>query len=232
MAAYLLKLRKVFCVRRFRSQHGFTLFEVIVAITIIALIMGVVISRMDDYLDLEMKKTSRKLASTMRYLYNKSATERLYVRLVLDMSEQTYWVEATTEPFIMKKTQDLEKKEEKEAREEEAEGEVATTSEEEEKKIKIPKLKLKTPSFTQEESFLLKPTKMPDNVLFKNVMTEHHPTPIEGGQAAIYFFPNGYVEHAIINITDEDEEVYYSLETNPITGSVSIENEYRTLEKE
>lgn len=218
-----------------KSRKGFTLFEVIIAITIIALIMGVVISRMDDYLDLNMKSTSNKLASTMRYLYNKSATEGLYIRLVLDLSERSYWVEATSEPFIMRRSQELDQKKEKEEEAKKEEGEetpAETTAEEGTPQIRIPKLKIKPPTFTQEESFLLKPTKLPDNVLFKDVMTEHHPSPIEGGQAAVYFFPNGYVEHAIINLTDEDEEVYYSLETNPITGSVNIENEYRTLEKE
>ena len=66
----------------------------------------------------------------------------------------------------------------------------------------------------------------------KDVMSEHQPQPAEEGQATINYFPNGYVEHAIINLRDEDDELNYSLETNPITGFVTVRNEYRTLESE
>lgn len=217
-----------------RRAGGFTLFEIIVAITIVALLMGVVVSRMDDYLDLDMKKSSRRMASTMRYLYNKSATEGIFIRLIIDMNEQTYWVEATREPFIISKVEGLqESKEEEEAAAEAVEEteEMGEVPEGEVAPIQLPKLKIKKPTFSQEESYLLRPQKLPDRVRFKDVMTEHHPNPVEGGQAAVYFFPNGYVEYAIINLTDEDEEAYYSLETNPITGSVNIESEYRTIEK-
>lgn len=222
-----------------KCKRGFTLFELIVAITIVALLMGVVISRVDDLLDLEMKKTSNKLASTIRYLYNKSATEGIYMRLVFDMEAQSYWVEATSEPFILESAETMKTKKEKEEEEKEKENkeaeEAAPAVEETEGASsaapKIPKLEIRKPTFTQTESYLLKPTKLPNNVFFKDIMTEHHITPIEGGEAAIYFFPNGYVEHAIINLRDEDDEVFYSLETNPITGVVNIENEYRTLEK-
>lgn len=225
-----------------KCKRGFTLFELIVAITIVALLMGVVISRVDDLLDLEMKKTSNKLSSTIRYLYNKSATEGIYMRLVFDMEAQSYWVEATSEPFLLEAAETVKtrKEKEEEAKEEKQakEGETAEGAPAEEETggllsaaPKIPKLEIKKPTFTQTESYLLKPTKLPNNVFFKDVMTEHHTAPIEGGEAAIYFFPNGYVEHAIINLRDEDDEVFYSLETNPITGAVKIENEYKTLEK-
>lgn len=224
---------------KLRSERAFTLFELIVAIAVVGLIMGIVVARMDQYLELNMKKASNKLASTIRYLYNKSATEGLYIRLVCDLNEQTYWVEATTDPT--KVSADMDKADEDEEKQQaapqkppEAEGaegaEEGKAAEEptspEDLKLKYPK-----PSFSQVDSFLLKPTKLPDSVFFKDVYVEHYGTVIEGGQAAIYFFPNGFVEHAIINLRNEDDDYFYSIETNPISGKVKIENEYRTLEK-
>lgn len=211
--------------------------------------MSLVIGGMNDYLETDMKTTSNKLASTIRYLYNKSVTEGVYLRLVVDVTEKTYWVEATRDPFLLapeekdkKKREEKKKEEEKKAAEEAKVAEEAAGGEEEgagelpegmvEKSTgQIPKLEIKEPTFSQVESFLLKPTKLPDPVYFKDVITEHNPVPQEGGEATINFFPNGYVEHAIINLRDEDDEVHYSLETNPITGQVKIENEYRTFEK-
>lgn len=229
-----------------RSKRGFTLFELIVAIAIVALIMGLVIGGMDRYLETDMKTASNKLGSTIRYLYNKSVTEGLYMRLVFDITERTYWVEATRDPFLLttqeadkdkkeekKKEEEKQKKAEEEAKaaEEGAPAEEVPEGTIEKSTGQIPKLEIKKPQFSQVESFLLKPTKLPDNIYFKDVITEHQPAPQEGGEATINFFPNGYVEHAIVNLRDEDDEIHYSLETNPITGQVKIENEYRTFEK-
>jgi prepilin-type N-terminal cleavage/methylation domain-containing protein len=217
---------------KLKQERGFTLFELIVAITIVGLILGVTVTQMDRILELDMKKTSNKLASTIRYLYNKSATEGLYIRLICDLNEQTYWVEATTDPTKVSADMDSgDETEEEEEVGEAVEGEVpsgegeAEVTETRDLKIKYPK-----PSFGQVDSFLLKPTKLPDSVFFKDVFVEHYPTAVEGGKAAIYFFPNGYVEHAIINLRNEDDDYYFSIETNPISGKVRIENEYRAME--
>ncbi len=204
--------------------------------------MGVVVGRMGDYLDADMKKASNRLASTIRYLYNKAVMEGVYLRIVFDLNEQTYWVEATHDPVLLvaeekpkdRKREEEEKTEEKEKAEvaEKTEAETETGESEAEKTLgQIPKLEIKKPVFSQVEAYLLKPTKLPDPVFFKDVMTEHHPLPVEGGEATIAFFPNGYVERAVINLRDEDDEVHYSLETNPITGQVKITNEYRSFEK-
>jgi prepilin-type N-terminal cleavage/methylation domain-containing protein len=85
--------------RQAHPAGGFTLLEIVVSLAVIGLMLGIVVSRMDTMLEWDMKSASTKLASTIRYLYNKAATEGLYMRLVLDLEEQAYWVEATTDPF-------------------------------------------------------------------------------------------------------------------------------------
>lgn len=228
--------------RRLRQNKcGFTLFELLITITIVALLLSVVVGRMDDYLETDMKKATNRLAATIRYLYNKSATEGLYLRLILDLSEQTYWVEATREPFLMamsdskkgdsRKEEEKKKKEKKEGESGE-ESEAAKTSEGKTAGSgELPKVKIEEPKFSQVESYLLKATSLPERIFFKDVSSEHEPNPVESGQASIYFFPNGYVEHAVINFKDEEDELNYSLETNPVIGTVKIENEYKNFEK-
>ena len=230
-----------------RSKKGFTLFELLIAISIAALLMGVVITQMDRYLELDMKKASNRLASTIRYLYNKSVTEGVYLRIVFDLNEQTYWVEATHDPLLLS-TEDInkgKKRKDEEAKKQKGEKAKANAQNEEEanpppeaeakqgaaEQGQLPKLELKEPAFSPAESYLLKPTRLPDPIFFKDVMSEHQPIPVEAGQSTINFFPNGYVEHAIINLRDEKDETHYSIETNPITGQVKIENEYKAFEK-
>lgn len=224
---------------RVGSCRGFTLLEIVVSIAVVSLILGVVISRMDTMLEWDMKKASGKLASTMRYLYNKAAVEGLYIKLVLDFEEQVYWVEATTDPFVMSTGEEVvaskrggffeRKPEEGETGEEgeAAEGEVFEEGLEEDYAIKP-----KKPTFTKVDSYLLKPTKLPGSVFFKDVYVEHEGGAVDSGRVEIYFFPNGMVEHAIVNLRDDDDETNYSLETNPISGRVNIEARYRTREEE
>lgn len=210
--------------------------EIVVSIAVVSLILGVAISRMDTMLEWDMKKASGKLASTIRYLYNKAATEGLYIKLVLDFEEQVYWVEATTDPFVMstgeeeagvKKGSFFDRKPEGGAEGEAAEGEVPEEGSEEDYAIKP-----KKPTFTKVDSYLLKPTKLPGTVFFKDVYVEHEKGAVDSGKVEIYFFPNGMVEHAVVNLRDDDDETNYSVETNPISGRVNIEARYRTREEE
>lgn len=204
---------------RIRSQAGFSLFELIVAIAIVGLIMGVVVSQMDKALDLDMRRSANRLGSTIRYLYNKAATEGLYIRLVFNIDERSYWVEATTDPTKVSAEMEV-------GREKEGEGEGEGAAGEGEK----PKLSYPKPKFGKVDSFLLKPTKLADSVFIKDIFVEHRPTGAQDGMVGIYFFPNGYVEHAIINLRNEDDDYFYSIETNPISGAVSINSEYKTME--
>ena len=200
---------------RIRSQGGFSLLELTVAIAIVGLMMGVVVSQMDKALDLDMKRSANKLGSTIRYLYNKSATEGLYIRLVFNINERSYWVESTTDPT--KVSADMQATGEQ--------GEEAKEGEDEK-----PKLKYAQPRFGKVDSFLLKPTKLPDRVFIKDIFVEHRPGSVQAGMVGIYFFPNGYVEQAIINLRNEEDDFFYHIETNPISGAVKIGTEYKIME--
>ncbi len=222
-------LRRQAVAMRIGKRSGFTLLEIVVTMAVLSLILGVVVSRMDSMLEWDMKKASNKLASTIRYLYNKAATEGLYIKLVIDFEENVYWVEATSDPFLISAGEEeagLGKKGNKAAEGEAAEGG------EELAEGEPYAIKPTEPVFTKVEEYLLKPTKLPGTIRFKDVQVEHDRSTIDGGKAEIYFFPNGMMEHAVINLSDEDDEVNYSLETNPVSGRVNIEDRYRTREEE
>lgn len=231
-------------------SSAFTLLEIIVALAVVGIIISVVVTRMDTMLEWDMKKASNRLASTIRYLYDKAALEGLYIRLVFDIEENTYWVEATTDQFSMssadadskKKKTDKKTDKDKNSTGENVEEENMATEKDSniEKDQKadtkndlfetdVPKLKPHEPVFNQAEDFLLKPTKLPETVFLKDVYVEHEQGPIAGGKVMIHFFPNGYVEHAVVNLRDENDDMNYSLETNSVNGRVTIEDKYRTM---
>lgn len=235
------------------GRLGFTLFEILVVIAIVAIISGLVVGSISNSSERNIKSTASKLASTIRFLYNKSAMEGVYGRLVFDLTERTYWVEATSDPFVMSREEDLEKAQQKKAQEEKKKAATKKTTKKDadaEKKDaqakegekkgegdkeasenpdEIQRIKPKEAKFGQVSTVLLKSTKLPDSVFIKDLQVEHRRTPVDSGQESIYFFPNGYVEKAIINLVDEKDEINYSLQVNPLTGNVKIEDKYQRM---
>ncbi|MDO8527620.1 MAG: prepilin-type N-terminal cleavage/methylation domain-containing protein [Deltaproteobacteria bacterium] len=200
--------------RAVNSRRGFSLIEVMITMVIVGLVMGLAVGQLGRSLSWDLKAASRKLGSTIRYLYNKSATEGVTLRLVFDIDNSSYHVEGTSDRFTFAKEEKTPEDQKKE--------------EDKEKGSIQPKVA----SFSPQESYLLKPVTLPKGVFFKNIHAEHQSDPVSSGTAYIYFFPRGYVERSIINLRDAKDEVHFALTVNPIAGTVKIEKEYRELEIE
>lgn len=225
--------------RSHTKNSGFTLFELMVAIAVVGLMFGIVVTQTGDFFDTNIKNATNKISNTVRYLRDKSSTENLYIRLVFDFEKNNYWVEATTDQFLLasKEVAEAEQKEkEKEAKEaknapKDEEPASETADGETTEAVSYVK-KYRTPEFGAIDDFLLKPTAFPEGVFLKDVYTSHDEAPVGAGQAFIYFFPNGFIEPSIINLRDAADEVVFSIEINPVVGSTNIRQEYRALEKE
>lgn len=209
-----------------KSNNGFTLLELLIALAIIGLILSLVVGRVGKLLEREMKQSASRFASTLRYLYNKSVSEGVTLRLVLDIEESRYWVEGTTETFTLTREEEEERKTENGKQRTETETENGEPTEE------APSIQPKEATFSPQESYLLKPVSLPKGVYFKDVYAEHQIERLDKGRAFIYFFPRGYVERSVIHLRDAKDEVHYTLEVNPITGRVKIERGYKELEIE
>ncbi|MBW2277587.1 MAG: prepilin-type N-terminal cleavage/methylation domain-containing protein [Deltaproteobacteria bacterium] len=62
------------------------------------------------------------------------------------------------------------------------------------------------------------------NTVFLKAFTPHEPTVREDGKAFIYFFPGGTTEHAVVQLSDgnEDDERIYTVEVHPLNGRAVI----------
>lgn len=198
-----------------KSKKGFTLIELMVTLVIVGLIMGLAIGQVGKTLSWDFKAAARRLSSTIRYLYNKSATEGVTLRLVFDLDDPSFWVEGTSESFTLTR-----------------EEEEAFSKRSETKDSKSEELKSKEVTFSPQESSLTKPYHLPKGVYFKDIYAEHQIAPVDSGKAYIYFFPQGYVERSVINLRDKNDEVHYGLKVNPISGISKIEADYIEAEIE
>lgn len=69
--------------RPLASAHGFTLIELVVVLTLLALVTLLVVPRLPDSQGTTLKSSARTLASTLRYLQDQVATTRQLYRIRL-----------------------------------------------------------------------------------------------------------------------------------------------------
>ena len=176
-----------------------------IVVLIIALMMGLGVAVLFPGNEAKLRDQSSKIAGTVKFLYNEAAIKNRYYRIVFDLDGRTYKVESSDQPYLVRMIDEAQKKKD-------AEKKADATPE--------------GASFTQEEGLLVQAEKLPSGIKFKDITVMHLPTRVEQGKVEVYFFPNGFVEPTIINLTDDDEESFYSLQLNPMTGRAHIRSEY------
>lgn len=65
------------------------------------------------------------------------------------------------------------------------------------------------------------PRELPDGVRVVQLILPHEPEPRTGGTGAIYYFPGGRTEHAVVQLADRSDTVY-SVEIHPLTGNAEV----------
>lgn len=199
-----------------------TLIEIMITLAIVAMVLGLVGSRVGGSFDSKAAQATQDLSAIIRYLYNKAASEGLTMRVVIDMGseKQSYWVEATADRFL------LESDEAREAR-------LRNMEKSDGKSDSASKTSVQTAEdkFGPVDSHLLKPTELPDGVFFKDVYTDHDPGPVSAKKAYIHIFPDGSVERAVVNFRNEDDTQHRAVEINPMTGDSRFYEEYKELKK-
>lgn len=180
---------------------------------IVASIMAISIPRIRQGMELHLQTSARKLSSTIRYSYNEAALKNLYYRIVFKFparEKHTYRVEYAQEPFFIRTVKENEEFQQK----------LRFMNEKE----RAEALKNET-QFAPIQEHLLKVIKLPNGIQIKDFYVGHLGQKITQGEAALYFFPHGFTERAVINLEDKDGNVY-SLETSPLTGKTKIRPEY------
>ena len=208
-----------------KNQQGMTLIEIIITVAIIGLIMGLSVGVFRDNTEAALSDTADHLVGTIKYVYNEAAIKNQYYRLVINFEDQTFSVESSPEPFKISATQEGTPEEDKStaASIKEVGADLKSGASEEATATSAPP---QGGGFSGTSSYLLKPVKLPEGIRIKDVYVAHLDKKVEGGKTAIYFFPNGWVEKAVINLSDEKGESFYSLETFPSTGKTKIRTEY------
>ena len=224
------------------SDRGFTLIEVLLVVTIGAVLAGLAIRGLRSLRKADLREASAQMSGAMRYLFDRASTTGKIHRIVIDMETRTYWAEVSDDRFYIPREETVEQlqaREEKEATEDEEAAQKRERAAREAEsgksaganssfdlsKLEVADFRPKRARFASFKDLALKPVKL-KKAKVRSVYTPRVTEPLTSGRAYVYFFPLGQTEPAIITLTDpESDDTIYSLVVHPITGRVRIYNQ-------
>lgn len=207
-----------------RSENGFSLLEVIIVISLMALVYTVALPNLNMRTGVETATKMGQLATDIRSAFDMAVLKRKNYRIVFNLVSSEYWLETTeSERFYLgneKLDRDLTKDEEKDLIENfdedfeeyvELAGQEVEDSENERtvppvSPVVSAKDKLKPVEWKPVENQEWGVRSLGPYLIIQDFMAEHHgqkQTAEELGESAraiLYFFPSGYVEKAVIHI--------------------------------
>jgi general secretion pathway protein H len=214
------------------AATGMTLIEVLVVMTLIALVVGSASAGFRSLAKSDMRTSASKLAGTIRYLFDRASTTGKIHRLVLDMDKEKYWAEVSDDRFIMASGRENEESRRREAAK--LAKEALDAQKRAEEKLGLDKMQAryqpeefrpKRARFGAFKEMAIKTVEL-KGVVIRDVFTPRLAEPLQAGQGYIYFFPLGMTEAAIVHLSDKKQETNYSLVVHPLTGRVQIKNSY------
>lgn len=173
------------------DERGMTLIELVVVMAIIAIMFIVGAVGIAAIRGADVDATASVIAGAMTYMSSIAVHENKTYRLVLDMDQKRYWAERvdTDDPCARFLPDEVDAGLSDEAAVE-PEGEDGVA---------------RGPGYSRVEADLLKGRFEPGTNVTA-ILTAHHDQVQSEGRAAIYFYPNGYAERALVWIGAGSED--------------------------
>jgi hypothetical protein len=189
------------------------LLELLISLAIVAGLVALTSSSFTEVAQTRLMSASNKLAVTLRHCFGYAVSHGKYLRVVLDLDQERYWVESSERPIFISAQKRLEGEDPNALTEEEREKQ--EEAREEGRPVK------ERARFTADR--LIKEVKLEDGVQLYSVFTTNQEDTFTTGKAYIHFFPSGFAEPALIVVglgENADEDGAYSLSLAPLTGKV------------
>ena len=221
-----------------RGNAGFTLMEMMLVLGLISIFMAAVVAGFRSLTKRELRDATTRLASVVRYLFDRASTTGKVHRIVFDFREGKYWAEFSEDNFILPAERETEESrrleeeaiaEEQRLAAEEAERRSSYGSGEEEvydvERYLPTAWRPKRASWTKLAERSLKLVQLKKTKI-AGLYTPRYAEPVSTGMGYLYFFPLGQTEAAVLHLSDEDSVTFYTLLVHPLNGRVRIENGY------
>lgn len=233
-------------------QRGMTLIEIVIVIAIFALMVGMVLVGFTTSRQGEVISSVNSVANVARYGYDKARVNGQYYRLLINIDERSFTLQAGDDKMYLPATDrdgkiaeyDASKEEERAERDKRAADAYNRSIQAEifdgaggsggldgaydpyaAKEKQVPRRKPPLfDGFDDENALegLSKPVKLPEGVRITSVRTADDLAPIIEGEASIFFFPRGRTQEAHIQIEDSESDAKWTIKFAPLTGRIEI----------
>ena len=192
---------------RISSKQGFTLLEILLVVVLLGLLAGAVIPNFSKMFRVSVQSSVRRYAALVRYAYDQSILTGRIHRIVLNMDNQSWHVEAT-EPGMLP----IDK----------AKMGLMPDSVHESERV------TSEPTFKAVGKNLI--DKMPKGVIILEVdswRSNDKGHALTKGEASIYAYPNGFIDESTVVLAESGREKpqRYKITTQSLTGRIKIEVE-------
>lgn len=211
------------------AARGFTLVEIGVALLLLSLLLSIAIPSTNALTGAHLRSEAGRLQGLMRDTYARTAMSGDSHRIVFDLDASTYWVEHTEGGVVLPRDPlqaDREGRGILTVIDERIEG-----LEDSDEAEDIEKLRLYSgPTWQPVAGDEGKPHKLHTDVKIWSAWVDHMEGRVQGGQAALHFFPGGYTQEAQIVLTDDDAgERTLTIVTEPLTGETYVDTDVPDL---
>lgn len=195
------------------NSSGFSLMEIMVVLMIIGGLLVIALPRM-NFSPTDGKKVFNEFSRTAKEVRNRARLYNSSYRLAfrLDKDNQAYWVEKSSQTTYI----------DKEALEKARQAEKDSFRKDEDKSA------APTGGFQPDSSVFKKEQTLPRGFRFVLVESGSRENSYSDGTAYIHFFPQGFIEPAILQIEDPKKNIW-SLFFNTLTGQATIIPEAKLL---
>jgi general secretion pathway protein H len=180
--------------------RGFTLVELLVVVSVIALLAGLAAPAVGSLTGATARKAAGELAGGMRFMFDTAALRHATCRIALDLDARAWWAECA--PSAAGIARDPEDDEDLERRFSD------------EKSAELRRLLAKT-EFGAFQDRLAEKRELPGSATFGAVAVEGRRATKEG-TVYVHFFPAGRAQRAYIPVADGDNR--YTVVVEPFTG--------------
>jgi type II secretory pathway pseudopilin PulG len=217
-----------------------TLIEVMVALGIIALLLGLLPAMFGRVRKADLRADAGKVAAALRSAYDRAAATAAHHRLVIDLDADKFWIERCEGKVRM--VRDLD-----EAKAEEQQAIIAQMARPPQAGAAIPGMTAPPTGADLTASLAPPPdvsgtvgtgeATMPcapapnlktvelnhsADVVFREVHVSHLEKAADTGKVSINFFPMGRAERAIVVLSGEKDDTKYSVRLHALSGRVEI----------
>jgi len=197
--------------RHHADERGFTLVELMITITVIAVLSAAVMPALNSLSGANAKQAAGELAGSLRFLFDTAALRHTTCRMALDLDARAWSVECA--PGAVAVAKDAEK-----AAEEEKDLADRLSDEKDAERRRL----LAKTRFGAFSDRLLPKRELPGKTHFGEVRVEGRRDPVAKGTAYVHFFASGQAQRALIPVIDGDTR--YTVVVEPFTGRARVVN--------